>query len=371
MAKSYTHMDETEKRLATGWLQEGGMSQAEVARLLKRSRGTIHKFCASEGLVGVPVGPKKQPKGRPVAITPAIYRKLKSALDTLLRQAKGEREVTVAMVKEKAQCEASTRRILESFHAKGIWFRKLREKPILTKEDFADRAQFGRRHAMKSKSQWCGHPHAIIDNKTFPIYLNAAGREHAARRCVRGAFRSGADALKPHLVKPKGTVKFPAPSVMVTAAVIKGRVRMWHVVRGPWNGQAAADMYEGPLRKAVEKAYPGKRCWTVMEDNDPAGYKSRKGMDAKRRAKLVSLDLPKRSPDCNPLDYSLWRAINNRMRSQEKAFSKTFKETKPQYLQRLRGVAMSLPTSVVKKAVGDMRRRVKELVDKKGGLIAE
>ena len=371
MASAFTQMDATEKRLAKGWLQEDGVSQSEVARLLKRSKGTIHKFCAAEGLLGMAAGPKKKQKGRPLAIAPQMFTKLKRALDTLLRKANGETEVTAAMVKEKALCSASTKRILEAFHAKGIWFRKLREKPILTKEDIVERAEFGKRHSRKSKSQWCEFPHAIIDNKHFPVYLNAAGREHAARRCVRGASRSGADALKPHLVKPKGTLKFPAPSVAVTAAVIKGKIRLWHEIRGMWNGQAAADMYEGPLRKAVEKAYPGKRSWTVMEDNDPAGYKSRKGMDAKRRAKLASLNLPKRSPDCNPLDYSLWRAINNRMRFQKRGFAKDFRETKPQYLKRLRRTALGLPPSVVKKAVGDMKRRMQELVDKKGGLVTE
>ena len=41
MASAFAHMDATEKCLAKGWLQEGGVSQSEAARLLKRSKGAI------------------------------------------------------------------------------------------------------------------------------------------------------------------------------------------------------------------------------------------------------------------------------------------------------------------------------------------
>ena len=52
---------------------------------MKHSKGTIHKFCAAEGLFGMAAGPKKEQKGRPLAIAPAMYTKLKRGLDTLLR----------------------------------------------------------------------------------------------------------------------------------------------------------------------------------------------------------------------------------------------------------------------------------------------
>ena len=35
--------------------------------------------------------------------------------------------------------------------------------------------------------------------------------------------------------------------------------------------------------------------WKVLEDNDPTGYKSSKGMAAKAAAGIETLDLPKRS----------------------------------------------------------------------------
>ena len=84
--------------------------------------------------------------GRPVAITPAAYKKIKAALDKLLRRAGGQKEVTVAMVKAESGCEASERVIRKAFHEHGIRFRKLREKPLLTPDDVKCRADFGRKH---------------------------------------------------------------------------------------------------------------------------------------------------------------------------------------------------------------------------------
>ena len=87
------------------------------------------------------------------------------------------------------------------------------------------------------------------------------------------------------------------------------------MIPGKWSGKAAAEMYAGPLRRALEREeYPHVRgCWRVLEDNDPAGYKSSKGMAAKAAAGIETLDLPKRSPDLNPLDFSFWAAANQKM----------------------------------------------------------
>jgi hypothetical protein len=80
------------------------------------------------------------------------------------------------------------------------------------------------------------------------------------------------------------------------------------------------------------------------------------------------MPLPKRSPDLNALDYSICHAINVRMRDQESRFPKSKKESKEQYLTRLRRTALGLPTSFVTKAVQSMKRRVELLEAAKGGL---
>ena len=130
-------------------------------------------------------------------------------------------------------------------------------------------------------------------------------------------------------------------------------------------------MYSGPLAKALKRAYPLAKRWTIIEDGDPSGYKSSAGKAAKKKARISTDDLPPRSTDFNVLDYSLWHAINERMREQERAFSVKKKETKEEYLARLRRTALGLPASVVKRAVMDMHRRVRLAVAAKGAVFIE
>ena len=99
---------------------------------------------------------------------------------------------------------------------------------------------------------------------------------------------------------------------------------MLHEVKGRWNGAAAEKMYKGPLRCALEKAYPSVRGpWRVLEDSDPTGYKSCRGKAGKADVGIEAFALPKCSPDLNSLDFSFWAEVNKRMRQQEKNWPKS------------------------------------------------
>ena len=73
-----------------------------------------------------------------------------------------------------------------------------------------------------------------------------------------------------------------------------------------------------------------------------------KATQVKEQAGIQTLDFPRRSPDLNVLDYSLWAYINRKMRAQEASF-KNKKETAKQYMARLRRTALAVPSSVVRK----------------------
>ena len=176
------------------------------------------------------------------------------------------------------------------------------------------------------------------------------------------------------VVRPKKELKFSAPGVYVQCAVVKGRVAMWEYIDGNWNGEEAANMYKGPLLRAMKKHYPNKakkEPWVVLEDNDPAGYKSGKARRAKEAVNIVTDDLPRRSPDLNILDYYVWHAVNLRMRAKERTFCKSFKESRKAYMKRLRQTALGLPRAEVVKAMKHMRKRVLAIKKEKGGLIKE
>ena len=361
--KAYVRFSQVERALAFKWIKEG-KSPTDVADLLGRDKGTISRQLAKPKDTVPQLGRKKE-------LTEADYEKLEKGLDELIKKAKAESEVTLFMVKARARVTASDPVCRAAFQAHGVHFFKLREKPILTEEDVKERRAFEQENGHKSEDSWVNVPHATIDNKHYPMYLNAKGRSHNARRGVRGSYRTAEKAVDPNHVKPKKTIKYPTKSVCVTAGVIKGKIRLWHYTNGAWNAKTACEMYKKPLAGALKRAFPGKKRFVVMEDNDPAGYKCKAAFTAKRSVGIVTLDLPKRSPDLNVLDYCLWHEINVRMRVQERKFPPAFKESEDAFKNRLRKTALSLPKSFVTRAVGDMTRRLKLIKKAKGGLINE
>lgn len=270
--------------------------------------------------------------------------------------------------------EASTKTISKALHARSIYFRKLTEKPTLTKQDTKDRAVFAAKYGDKSGNWWLQSIHMHIDVKHFNVFLDSKGRRHAAQIGCRGAYRALGERFGKGVVKPSAKLKFNTGTrgIKVLAGVGgNGKILMWHFIEGRWNGTMAAKCYKGPVSKALAAAFPAKRRYTVLEDNDPAGFKSSLGRAAKAEAKISVFEIPKRSPDLNVCDYSLWKLVNTRMRAQEARWPTARKETRKAFLARLKRTAMRLPVSIVKRSIQSMKQRCKLLKEAKGGHIAE
>ena len=150
-----------------------------------------------------------------------------------------------------------------------------------------------------------------------------------------------------------------------------GKLLLWKIMDGRnWNGDVASEMYSGCIKDAVKSARPRNRCSLVLEDNDPS-FTSRKGVQAKRAAKIVTFKIPRRSHGLNVCDYTLWHEINKRMRKTEAKWEMDRLDTRAQYFARLRRTAMRLPTSFIKRSIGDLRRRCARLYDACGGNFEE
>jgi len=227
--------------------------------------------------------------------------------------------VTVDMVAFKLKVKACSRTVLDELYKAGVFFRPLHKKPILIKEDIKTRMKFSVEFKARRPAVWENQPNAITDNKLHPLYRNAAGRAEGARRQVRGAYRERGEGPKSWMVKANPTMKFPAQGVQVTAAVINCKIRVWRYVGGRWNATEAVKMYTGDLLKALKRNFPHQKTFCVLEDNDPASYKSKAALAAKSSVGIKTVNLPPRSPDLNVLAYSLWHTVNVAMRKQEAA----------------------------------------------------
>ena len=86
------------------------------------------------------------------------------------------------------------------------------------------------------------------------------------------------------------------------------------------------------------------------QDSDPTGYKSKKAIAAKDECKIEAVVFPRYSPDLNPLDFSLWEAVMEKMWQNAPPEQETVAACKA----RLRRTALRLPRDTVRRAVCDI-----------------
>ena len=151
------------------------------------------------------------------------------------------------------------------------------------------------------------------------------------------------------------------PSVEVTAAVGRDGIIMWHETYGPWNGTAAASMYE-QLGKALATTYGQRRRYIVVEDGDTKGYQSNRGKAAKQQAHITPMKLPPRSPGWMPLDFCLWDEIEARVLAKREHAHESMEE----YKKRLAITAKRLPRQMLHNCLGRIKANIEETVNSRG-----
>ena len=147
---------------------------------------------------------------------------------------------------------------------------------------------------------------------------------------------------------------------------------VWEFIDGQqWCARVAEEMYCGPILDALKTEYPGRRTFKVLEDNDPTGFRSKRGLRAKAECGIEEFEIPKRSPQLNVLDYSVWKEVESRMRRQEKSFAPSFRESRAAFKSRLRRTAKRLPSWFINNSMKNMKVRCERLKAAEGGHFEE
>ena len=207
----------------------------------------------------------------------------------------------------------------------------------------------------------------IIDNKHFDVPTTERARKYLKSQQVRFHLRTPAEGLKDEFTKPgrKKNRMNTGAKASVCAGISNGRIVLWHYLPKTWNGQAAADLYTNTILKTLQRVRGKKRSYILIEDNDPTGYKSSKAKVAKAALGIKAHVFPRYSPDINPLDFSLWKAVEAKVL----ANCPEHVETVSEYKTRMRLTALRMPRTVVANAVSTMAKRIRQLKDAKGGNI--
>ncbi len=304
-------------------------------------------------------------RGRKRALSKRDVRTLDAARRRLIKRADNEVRVTYAdIVKEAGLTDVACQRVCEeALRAEGVSFKAPRRKIQVSEADAKHRLEIAKAWVKRPASYWSKNVHAYVDNKAFPIPLTPAQKKRFRQTMITGHLRKASEGIDRGFTKPREKHSFfGLPSAIISAAVAKDKVIMWHVTPGVWNGAAAASMYESQLKPALERTWGKRARYTIIEDGDRKGNTSAKGIAAKARSNISPMTLPPRTPSLMPLDYAIWHAILRKMNESTPEGT----EKKADFLERLRQAAQSLPKGYVKSVIGRMRANLKALVDAKG-----
>ena len=333
--------------------EQAGIEPPMIWAVRRAVRGTTHKRSRVET------------RGRKRSLTPTQGVRVRSARLNLVQKANGEHEVTYGMIKKAAHVDVGRNVIARELASSKVKWRWLREAPPRTLVHEATKKEVCDEWREKPARCWHDGVDMIIGNKKFPISTADAARKRLCQQQVRGVFRTRGEGLHPGFAKPNlRKHRFnPGGCVSMLAGICGDKIVVWEEVHGRWTGAKVVAMYEGPILDALRRWRPYKRRWLIQEDNDPTGYKSRLGSQAKATNGMCTLGQPPYSPDLNPLDFSIWKAI------QDRALQGKVPGTVSKFKSKLRRVALRLPAPVVSRAVADMCRPAENIVQAHGRTI--
>ena len=289
---------------------------------------------------------KTETRGCKPSLSPRVVQKMNRVRKGLVKKADNQREVRRGDVIRSSRAPKVHRvTALRSFRREGldVQRRRPREKPDRTKAHAAERVEMCQALERRAATYFTNGVDMIIDNKKFDVPTTERARAYMNKTRVRGHLRTPGEGALPEFTRPgrKKNRMYTGGSASVCAGISNGRIVLWHYFPRMWNGQVPADLYAGPIFDALRKARGEKKQYLVLEDNDPTGYKSGKAVAAKARLHIKAMMFPRYSPDLNPLDYSLWHEIEQRMVQRQPAKV----ETVEGYQKRLRLVALRLELS--------------------------
>ena len=309
-------------------------------------------------------------RGGPRALTLRNLRALDQARKRLIAKADGEYEVHWDDIIKAARVPKVDRTTAaKAMKAAGYdaQWRTPRLKPARGTADDAQRAEICKKLRMLPETYWTETVDAYIDCKNWKIPRSVKWRSFLNKLKVRGHLRTRREGLERGFTKPdkRKHHRNTGPNAKVFAAIIGGRVRVWHYLPKRWGGDVAEGVYRNVLAPALKRHRGEKRRYILLEDNDPTGFKASIAMAAKAAMKIQPIAFPTYSPDLNPLDYALWQEVENRMGRQQAPAGETIGGFKA----RLSRTAKSIPTRVVTKMLASMRGRTQSVYACGGGHI--
>ena len=138
MPTKTTRMTTDEQALVRRMHFEQKLSRADIAKALGRTHSTVSRLLAQTKAPG--------PIGRPKCLSHTAIDRIVKLLEGMVNEADGNYEVTVSMLMRRGRVKVCEKVLADALHERGYWFRDMRQKPILTPDDIADRFTWAKKY---------------------------------------------------------------------------------------------------------------------------------------------------------------------------------------------------------------------------------
>ena len=154
-----------EARIIKRMKSVGGMAVTTIAKVTERHKKSIYGVLSGKAHFAK--------RGRKEKLQKKDVNHIVATLRSMVRKARARWEITLAMLKKRAKCMVDDKVVRKALQKKNIKFRKLRSKPLLTKNDIKERYNFAKKYRGKTRAWWLKNIHLHIVLKNFPVYTSA------------------------------------------------------------------------------------------------------------------------------------------------------------------------------------------------------
>lgn len=316
-----------------------GKSLREIAEIIGRPHSTVFKIIKKwkyEGTVKNLAG-----RGRKRILTPGDERQIVRTLRKNPRTSIPKLAVEVA---DNIKRPVSADTIRRAAHRHNLHGRVARKKPLLSKANIKKRLEFAKEHVDKPQDFWNT---VIFTDETKVNLFGSDGRQMV--------WRKPRSELQSQNLCP--TVKHGGGSVMMWGSMAASGTGTMEFIETTMDKMGYLNILKRNLQPSVQKlGLP--RVYYFQQDNDPkhTSYVVREWLLYNVPKQLKT---PPQSPDLNPIEH-LWCEVKNRLKNVNPTNKKDLKSA-------IQNIWENIPSSVTKKLVESMPRRLQAVLEAKGG----
>jgi transposase len=333
-----TELTDFERGIIVGLHLGGKHTHQEIAAIVRRSKGAVQGVI--ERYIDGGFTTATQRSGRSSKLSKRDERQL-------VREVKKDRSITLEPLTEafnkSLTISVSSRTVQRTLHNYGFYSRVAKKKPLVTEKNKKIRLEWCKR--MKNwKEEW--DKVIFSDESRYLIFKNDA-HKLVWRRCDE---KYKQDCLAPTVKNSDG--------VMVWGCFCKDRMGPLILVDGNINAAKYIQILDEHLLPYLQEL--GIENYIFQDDNAPC-HTAKSTVKWKESKLIDSLEWPSQSPDLNPIEH-LWDELERRIRR-----DKVKPKNKAELFAALEREWGRIHSNVIDNLVNSMPRRVKAVLDAKGG----